>query len=353
MAFGGLGLLALLAASGPVAAQAVTQTNLVSDGTVAAAFTDPHLVNAWGISFAPGGPFWVSDNGTGLTTLYDSTGRPYPGAAPLVVTIPPPVGQTGHSSPTGQVYNPTTGFAVTGFGGTSASAFLFATEDGTIAGWAPTLSQSTAIIAVDNSAGGTGAVYKGLALYTGGAKPILLAANFRSGMVEAYDDTFHLLGKFRDARLPAQASPFNVAVLNGMIFVAYAVKNAEGHDDVPGAGHGVVEQISGTGKVLHRVQVRGSLNSPWGMAIAPASFGVLSGALLVGNFGDGWINAFNLSTNAYLGPLTQNGAPLAIGGLWGLQVGNGGLGGSASKLYFTAGPNGEAGGLFGALTPAP
>ena len=134
---------------------------------------------------------------------------------------------------------------------------------------------------------------------------MLLAANFHAGVVEAYDSTFKLLGSFRDAQLPAKASPFNVAVLNNMIFVSYAVKNAAGHDDVPGPGHGVVEQVDATGKVLRRIAVRGALNSPWGMAIAPASFGTLAGALLVGNFGDGWINAYNLYHQCLSRPVDQ------------------------------------------------
>jgi len=337
-----LGALAIIAGAGAAVAADVTQTNLVSDGSVPAAFTDPNLVNAWGISYAPGGPFWVSDNQTGLSTLYVTNGAPQS----LVVTIPTPAPLAPPSFPTGQAFNPTSGFLIP-TGKTSKKAlFLFVSEDGTISGWN---SGTTAVKVVDNSAGGTGAVYKGAALSVTNNVGTLLVANFRSGMVEEYDPTFKPIRSFRDTTLPANYAPFNVAVLGGKIFVAYAQQLPGGHDDNAGAGHGFVDEVDITGKLIHRIQSRGPLNSPWGMAIAPGTFGGFGGALLVGNFGDGRIHAFSIAKHKLLGTITAAGKPLAIDGLWGLIVGNGGNGGLADSIYFTAGPNKESHGLFGEL----
>jgi uncharacterized protein (TIGR03118 family) len=341
-------LLALAAAWQPAHAAGVTQTNLTSDGSVPASVTDPHLVNAWGMSFAPGGPWWLSDNGTGLTTLYSGVGA----IAPLVVTIPPPAGQTGHSSPTGQVYNNTAAFVATKAGKSGPSLFLFATEDGTISGWSPSVDLTNAVTLIDNSA--SHAIYKGLALATSNGKPMLLATNFHAGVVEVYDGSLNLVTSFRDAGLQHVFAPFNVAVLDGKIYVSYARQRFNRKDDWAAPGNGMVEQVDITGKVLRRVQVRGPLNSPWGMALAPSTWGAYAGALLVGNFGDGRVTAFNLTTRKLLGQLTTPaGVPIAIPGLWGLTVGNGGLAGPTDSLFFTAGPGGESGGLFGSLTFAP
>lgn len=347
-------LLALGAGHHPAGATGVTQTNLTSDGSVAGTITDTHLVNAWGMSYSPTGNWWLSDNGTGLTTVYDGTGKPSPTAKPLVVTIPRPAGQTTVATPTGQVFNNTTGFVVHGATKSGAASFIFVTEDGTISGWNPTANATNAIITVDNSAGGTGAVYKGCALFTAGGVTNLLVANFRSGMVEVYDNTWTLVRSFRDTTLSANYGPFNVAVLGGKIYVSYAKKLPDGHDDAAGPGNGYVEQVNITGTVLRHVQNRGPLNSPWGMALAPASWGSFAGALLVGNFGDGRITAFNLTTHLMIGQLTNSAsAPITIDGLWGIMPGNGSGAGSASAIYFTAGPVGESHGLFGDLTFTP
>ena len=343
-------MLSMAAAAAPAMAASVTQSNLTSDGAVAATFTDKNLVNGWGMAYSPTGNWWLSDNGTGLTTVYDGTGKLSPAAKPLVVTIPPPAGQTGHSSPTGQVYNPNKSINITSGGKTGAATFIFVTEDGTISGWNTTVNATTAITTVDNSAGGTGAVYKGVALSNSGGTPSLLVANFRSGMIEVYNSSWVKTNSFRDTALPANYSPFNVAVLNGQIFVAYAVAATGGFDDVPGAGHGALELIDITGKVLGRLK-GGVLNSPWGMAIAPSSWGTYAGSLLVANFGDGRISGINLTNGHLIGQLPDSSAkPISIDGLWGIMPGNGSGAGATTDMYFTAGPNGEANGLFGKLT---
>jgi uncharacterized protein (TIGR03118 family) len=269
-----------------------------------------------------------------------------------VVTIPAAAGVTGPGSPTGQVYNPSsTDFVVSAGGKSGASNFIFATEDGTISGWSFSVDASTAIIAVDNSA--TKAVYKGLAYYTDASgNNYLLATNFRAGMVEVYDGTFTEVAAWRDPTLVKSLSPYNVAVLNGNIFVTYARVDASRHDSVSGSGLGAVEEVTFSGQVLVR-SVHGQLNAPWGLALAPASFGKYAGDILVGNFGSGWITAFTpaLAPRGYLKAV--GGGLLFIDGLWGLIPGNGGSGGSADDIYFTAGTNHQKDGLFGSLSYNP
>ena len=333
---------ALLALAPVTASAAVVETDLVSDGATKAAFKDPNLINPWGISYSPLGEFWVSDNGTGLTTLYNTSGMPQS----LVVAIPGAGGVAG--APTGQVFNSTSGFQVTEKKKSGPSAFIFATENGTLSGWAPNVDGTHAINAVDNSA--SGAVYKGLAIVTQQSGTFLLAANFMAQQVEVYDSTWHLVRSFRDSDLPANYSPFNVAVLNGNIYVSYAKHKKGSKDETDGRHFGAVEQVDIDGNVIRTIAIRGALNAPWGMAIAPTSFGPFAGALLVGNFGDGTINGFDPNTGKKLGALkTADGKTLAIDGLWGLIPGNGGQGGNSKSLYFSAGTNGEADGLFGAL----
>jgi uncharacterized protein (TIGR03118 family) len=337
-------------ATTPALAASITQTNLVSDGAVSAANTDPNLKNPWGISYAPGGAFWVSDNATGLTTLYNGTGVPQS----LVVTIPAAGGGTGLGSPTGQVYNPsTTDFSVTLAGVSGVAAFLFATEDGTISGWAPSVSFSTAVVAVDRSTVGLGAVYKGLAYYTNSSGAnYLLATDFRNNEIDEFDASFTLVKSFRDSMMPANYAPYNIAVMGGKIYVTYAKQDKMKHDSVSGKGLGAVETIDFNGKVKDRY-MGGDLNAPWGLALAPAGWGKLSNHLLVGNFGDGHITTFHgkLKEGAQL--MASGGTPIAIDGLWGLIPGNGGTGGATNTIYFAAGTNYEQDGLFGSLTYAP
>jgi uncharacterized protein (TIGR03118 family) len=338
--------LAAAIALGPGAvAHAFNVTNLVSNGSVPAAFTDPNLSNPWGISYAPTGPFWVSDNNSGFSTLYSSNGSP----VPLVVTIP---GFGGPGTPTGTVFNPTTGFQVSSNNKIGASAFLFDTEDGTIDGWAPSVSTSTAITAVNNNDNGMGAVYKGLAIANIGASTYLYASNFRAGDVEMYNSSFGLVSTFTDPTVAAGYAPFNVQELDGDLYVTFALQDAEKHDDVAGPGHGYVDVFSLNGTLLRRlVSVGGEVNSPWGLDIAPADFGGYAGDLLVGNFGDGTISVFNPTSGAYLGKLRgPDGMPIVEGDLWGLINGNGGSGGNPNDVYFTAGLVDESEGLFGMIS---
>jgi uncharacterized protein (TIGR03118 family) len=337
----------------------VLQTNLVSDLPGVAAVLDPQLVNPWGISESGGSPFWISDNNANVSTLYNTAGT----KQGLVVDIPAPGATTG-GTPTGTVFNIALGakaFQVTSGGETAPAIFLFATEDGIIAGWAPSVDPTHAITAVDNSANPTaadGAVYKGLTVATDASgRTLLYASNFRAGTVDVFDTNFKPVtnlpaGAFTDSNLPDGYAPFNVQVLNGKVYVTYAKQDDAKHDDVAGPGHGFVDVYNLDGSGGQRLISRGELNSPWGLAIAPSSFGSLAGALLVGNFGDGKINAYDATTGKFLGALTDpDGEPIQIDGLWALKVGNGGNGGKSDTVYFTAGLDHEQHGLFGSLTP--
>ncbi|MGO4572375.1 TIGR03118 family protein [Microvirga sp. 2TAF3] len=327
------------------------QTNLVSDGFVTAPVIDHNLINPWGVSFSRTGPFWVSDNGTGLATIYDGKGNPVTVAGHTSITIATPPGQTSPASPTGQVFNSLgSGFNISSGGNTASSIFIFATEDGTISGWNPTVNSGSSVLAVDNSNGGTGAVYKGLAISKTGNRALLYAANFRSGKVDVFNENFKLVRSFTDRHIPKGYAPFNVQVLNNRVFVTYALQDSAKHDDVAGAGHGFVDEFSLRGRLLHRVASHGPLNSPWGVALAPSGFGKFSHDLLVGNFGDGTINVFNPKTDSFLGKLRgASGAPIKIGDLWVLVPGNAGKNSDPHKVYFTAGLQNEAHGLFGNL----
>ena len=318
------------------------QTNLTSDLPGVAAHLDPNLVNPWGIVAAPGGPFWVNDNGTGLSTLYNGSGTPLP----LVVSVPPPVGSAGPSAPTGIVFNGTSGFG--------GAHFIFDTEDGTISSW----SSGTNAILMNTSPAGS--VYKGLASGGTGSTSMLYAANFGLGRVDVFDSSFHaatVAGGFHDGSLPAGYAPFGIQNINGTLYVTYAVQDAAKHDDVAGVGHGIIDAFDMNGNLLRRVSTGGALNSPWGLAVAPSGFGQFGGDLLVGNFGDGRINAYDPNSGSLLGTLDGgNGTPLAIEGLWGLSFGNGAQGQDLNKLYFTAGIPGpgdvEDHGLFGSVSTA-
>src|SRR5271165_87586 len=293
----------------PARALIVGQTDLVSDQPGVAEATDPNLVNAWGIAASATSPYWIADNGTGLSTLY--RGAP-PIVQSLVVTIPPPAGQPGPAAPTGTVFNTTSGFLLTD--GTKAS-FLFATEDGTISGWNGGLG-TNAQIKVDNS--GSGAVYKGLTI--AGPSGNLYATNFNSGKVEVYSPSnmasqpFQFLFSFTDPTLLAAGyAPFNVQQFNNKLYVTFALQDPAKHDDVAGLGHGYVDVFDLNGNLLQTLVSNGALDSPWGLDIAPSSFGPLAGDLLVGNFGDGMINAYDPTTGAFLGQLDSgSGIPLVI-----------------------------------------
>jgi uncharacterized protein (TIGR03118 family) len=324
------------------------QVNLVSDQPGVALTTDPSLVNPWGIASGPGGPFWISDNATGLATLYNGSGV----KQGLVVTVPPPAGGTPPSAPTGQVFNASSDFG--------NARFLFSTENGTLAGWT---AGTTAITRVDNSS--AGAVYKGLALANNGSVNRLYAANFSAGRIDVFDSSFQTVAlggsAFTDPSLPAGYAPFNVQTVGNRLFVTYALQDAAKHDDVAGTGNGVVDVYSPNGVLLQRFASGSAaggtltqLNSPWGLAIAPARFGAFSNDLLIGNFGDGHINAFDPTTGDFRGQMTDaNGNVITIDGLWGLAAGTGGNNGLTDHVYFTAGPGNESHGLFGSLAATP
>ena len=321
-----------------------TQTNLTSDLPGVAAQQDPNLVNPWGIVASPTSPFWISDNGTGLSTLYNGAGKP----ASLVVTVPPPAGNTGPAAPTGVVFN-----GSSSFGG---APFLFATEDGTISSWT---GGTNAMLQVTSA---PGSVYKGLAIGTSGSANLLYAANFGAGKIDVFDSHFTattVAGGFTDPTLPTGYAPFNIQNIDGKLYVTYALQDAAKHDDVAGPGHGFIDVFDTDGNLLRRFTSQGALNSPWGLALAPAQFGAFSGDLLIGNFGNGVINAYDPNNGAFAGTLDDvTGNPIQVGGLWGLSFGNGAQGQDLNTLYFTAGipgPNGqiEDHGLFGAVAQTP
>ncbi len=275
----------------------VTQTNIVSDGAVPATTIDHTFLNPWGIAAEPKGAFWISLNNWGTAPIYTAAG-----SLVFSVNVPAAPGQTGIGNPTGQVFNPTDGFVVTANKQSGAAAFIFDTENGTIAGWNGSVDPANAVTAVDNSK--AGAIYKGLGLFTNKTGSYLLAANLASGLVEVYDSTFKLVGAFRDHSLPATLSPFNVQVIGKTIYVTYAQPNGSG-DETLGAGLGMVETVDLYGTVSARVSGAAidKLNAPWGLAIAPASWTGHAGDLLVGNFGDGTIHAFDAVTLAPTGAL--------------------------------------------------
>jgi uncharacterized protein (TIGR03118 family) len=339
----------------------IIQTNLVSDLPNMARVQDANLKNPWGIVHGPATPWWVADNNGNVSTLYDGTGAPFPPPprGPLVVNIPTPTGPTG-GTPTGIVFNgKPADFMVSDGQKSGSSLFIFATEDGTIAGWSPAVSLPQAFIAVDNSQvpGPTdGAVYKGLAIAQTEDGQRLYAANFRAGTVDVFDSKFkpvHEEKAFKDRQVPAGYAPFGIQEIGGRIYVTYAQQNAERHDDVSGPGHGFVDVFNTEGRLLKRLIRHGALNSPWGMALAPENFGDHSGQLLVGNFGDGHINAYDAHSGDFEGALRRpDRTPVQIEGLWGLSFGNGNTAGPLNTLFFAAGINGEHDGLFGSLRAA-
>jgi uncharacterized protein (TIGR03118 family) len=349
-------------------------TPLVSNVAGAAPKPDTALQNAWGIAFSPAAsPFWVNDNATGCSTLYDGEGAkaalqvsiPLPGNVvppsachPVSPTNPP---SPAPAAPTGIVWNPSAAFLVPGT--KIPAVFIFATEDGTISAWAGGLNPpDRAVIAADNSSSpsaANGAVYKGLVFGVNAKGGFLFATNFRSGRIDVFGasgDPNGMFtpattdGGFTDRHIPAGYAPFGIANIDGDLFVTYAKQNNEKHDDVAGNGHGFVDVFDTDGHLLHRFASRGPLNSPWGIMRASFAFGRFSGKILIGNFGDGRINVFN-DDGTFVDELEDaQGNPLAIDGLWTLTLG-GGRNSSPDTLYFSAGPNKEVNGLFGTIAP--
>ncbi|WP_229218825.1 TIGR03118 family protein [Rugamonas brunnea] len=352
--FAGLGLALFLTACGggyggssymppaappPVVTSSYTVTSLVSDAVIAAAHTDVNLVNGWGVAFNPKGYVWVADNGTNKSTLYDGNGVPQS----LVVSTP--------DAPTGIVYNGTTDFKLTQGGGVGASPFLFATESGMIAAWAPSVNATTAVTTFDGST--AGAVYKGLAIGSFSGVNYLYAADFHNMRVDVFDTTFtrvSLPGGFTDPGLPAGYAPFGIQVIGDRVYVAYAKRAATGDDEQAGAGFGVLDVYTTGGALIRQLVNGGALNAPWGIAMAPADFGSNSNMLLVGNFGDGKINVYDPADGSAKGTLNgADGMPLVVDGLWGIAFGNGLNSQPTNTLFFAAGPKDEAHGQYGRI----
>lgn len=327
------------------------QTNLVSDLPGVAAHVDPNLVDAWGVVETRAGTIWVSNNVTGTSTVYDSSGNAIPGTSgsPLVVTIPGPDG-TGTAALSGVALNAGRNFVVSSASGSGPAEFLYATEDGTIAGWGTGLNSTEGALAINNNA--AGAVYKGLTLASSGKGQELFAANFGQGRIDVFNSNFAPVplraGAFSDASIPAGFAPFNVQDLNGKLYVTYAEQDALHLNDVPGAGLGFIDVFNTHGALLSRFAAGSVLNAPWG--ITPIMGGHFAGDILVGNFGDGAINLFS-PRGHFLGAVQgADGQPLNIPGLWDLTYG---AGKDKNTLFFTAGPNGETDGIFGTLAIQP
>ena len=330
-----------------------SQTNLVSDlSTGGAQIVDPNLKNPWGLAFGPTTPLWVADNGTSVATLYGvSPGGATATQVPLVVTLPPM-----DSSPTGQVFNPTSGFMIKSKAGKAPALFIFSSEGGQIIAWSPVADppvngKSTAQVKFSSRS----AVFKGLTIASTRFGTFLYATDFHNGRVDVFNSRFHLVhtpGAFRDRHLPRGYAPFGIRAINGLIYVTYAKQDADRHDDVAGRGHGFIDVFTPSGFMLERLVSRGALNSPWGLEVAPQGFGPFGGKLLVGNFGNGRIHAYSLFSGRFDGTLrTQQHKPITIDGLWALQVGTATTGGTGTVL-FSAGLNAEADGLVGAINPA-
>ncbi len=343
----GVSVAVFLAASRPAAAQFYAQHNLLSDGALPADATDANLVNPWGLVASSTSPWWIANNQTGTSTVYNAKTN----AIAFFVTVP--------GAPTGVVFNGGTDFKIHNAANTveAPALFIFASEDGSISGWNRTVDPN-AVVAVPGS---ETAVYKGLAIASTDNGDRIYATNFRAGTVDVFDGSFKPVdGGFGDPTIPAGYAPFGIRRFGDKIFVTYALQDADKMDDVPGEGHGFVNMFDTAGKLLGRVASRGPLNSPWGMELAPDDFGKFSGDLLVGNFGDGRIHAFDPTKLdgrgefQHRGPLhSAGGPPIRIDGLWSLSFGNGANAGPKNVLFFTAGPFDESHGLFGTITAVP
>jgi uncharacterized protein (TIGR03118 family) len=336
-------------------AQHYERNDLVSNTATTPVVHDDNLKNAWGLVHGATTPWWISNNGSGTSTLVNSSTTPVT-LPSIVVTIPAAPSQGGAGTPTGVVFNgsATDFLLVPG----KQAVFIWVTEDGTVSGWNPNVDATNAIIMADNSEKprpNRGAVYKGATIGEMDGQRYLFAANFRSGRIDVFDSTFTQIPVSRDAfdddRLPRGFAPFNIQGIGNNLYVTYAKQDDTQHDEVAGAGLGFVDVFSTRGRLLARLQHGDFLNAPWGMTLAPAFFGEFSHAVLIGNFGDGSISAFNAVTGAFIGSMRNpDGSKLVIDGLWALAFGNGGSSGPGNTLFFTAGPDGEQNGVFGALT---
>jgi uncharacterized protein (TIGR03118 family) len=349
----------------PAAAMGFTDTALVTDNdtVVATALTiDANLQNPWGIAFAPGSPFWISDNNNNLSTLYSGIGanetQGVTGSASVGVAIPASAAGV-QAKPTGQVYNGSGGFMITTSMGQESALFIFDGEGGTIAAWAKD-SGATAVTAYDDGVANAGnhAVYKGLAIGAVGGATFLYATDLHNNKVDVFDTNFSkpaaMQGKFVDPNIPAGFAPFGIAALNGNLYVTFAKQDAAMHDEITGAGLGYVDVFDFSGNLVSQFASAGPLNAPWGIAIAPAGFGSLQGDVLIGNFGDGMINIFSPNGTALAnaeGPLMSSaGQPFVFPGLWSLVFGNGDSDKPVTTLFYTAGFANQTDGVFGGIT---
>ncbi len=347
------------ATAGPAAGNNYLQTNLISDTPgQGAALVDPGMRNPWGLAYSATSPLWVSDNNSGLAGIYSiNVGGTSATKAGFTVTVPGGRTSTSDgSSPTGQIFNGTSGFVVTSASGSGPAAFIFDSESGQISGWNPAADPISA-------GGSTGtlefssptAVYKGLAIATTDQGTYLYAANFQSGHVNVFNSSWQqtsLLGNFSDPSLPGDYAPFGIREINGLLYVTFAKQDAAKHDDVAGPGHGFVDIFTTNGLLVKRLASHGTLDSPWGLAEAPASFGAFAGDLLIGNFRNGRISAFSPISGRFQGLLLNaQHQPISIDGLWGLGFGTASMAGTGT-LIFSAGPNGEQNGLIGSINPA-
>jgi uncharacterized protein (TIGR03118 family) len=311
--------------------------------------TDPNLVNPWGLAYGPDSYFWVANEGSGTATVYDGDGADRSDVIGGPVRLP---SVTGRSRPTGIVYNGSSGFEIASGSDSGPSHFLFATLDGVILGWSPDVDPKSGVIAVDNSSDSS---YTGLAIGRSGGQTLLYAANFAKGRIDVFGEDFEeprdLASRaFRDDDVPSGYVPFGIQNLDGRIYVAWAMPNSRGDDAMTGAGLGYVNVFEANGALIDTVALGNQLNAPWGMAMAPSDFGQHGGALLVGNFGDGRITAFDVDGYDVLGQLeSEEDRPIVVPGLWGLMFGNGRQAGNADELYFTAGTDDETHGLFGSI----
>jgi uncharacterized protein (TIGR03118 family) len=334
-------------APAPTSASGFQQTNLVADTASTASHTDPGLLNPWGIAFAPGQAFWIADNNPGRARVFDPTGA---SVVPVGIGIPVPPMASAASTPTGVVFNPIEeDFKV----GDIPAQFLFATEDGTVSTWSEINGNlpSLATLAVDDSS--IGAVYKGLAILNPACcREFLALADFHGGSIVTYTVNFDPLaspGTFTDPNLPAGYAPFNIQQIGTQVFVTYAMQDTAKHDPVRRTGNGIVDIFDQEGNFQRRFASNGPLNAPWGIAKASGNFGPFSNAILIGNFGDGTINAFDPATGNFLGQMKDaTGKVISNPGLWALVFRNDGVG-DPNTLYFTAGSSGEDHGLFGAI----
>jgi uncharacterized protein (TIGR03118 family) len=347
------GVVAVLAVASLAVSTARTDVylavDLVSDQPGVGPIVDPHLINAWGIALNPSSPFWVSSEGAGVANLYAGDVTTPLMKLSLEVSIP-----GGH--PTGQVFNSTSDFVVSDGTNSGPAVFIFASVTGNVTGWNPNVPPPAPSTVAQLAFSSPGSVYTGIALANNGSGNFLYLADFQGGNITVLDHAFspvQLSGTFTDPGLPSDYAPFNVAAIGGNIYVAYAKRDASG-EEVTGAHLGFISVFDLNGNFERRLVSQGSLNAPWAMVVAPAGFGEFGGAFLVGNFGDGRINAFDLTTGADLGALSQSPHhPLEIDGLWGLAFGNGASGGNATTLYYAAGPEDETHGLFGKITANP